>query len=151
MDTHIYGVVSGLTADANYLIDYARDVGQKFRMTLRNPMPVEQMVLRICDLKQSYTQFGGQRPFGTSFIIAGWDDRAGFQLISTDPAGNFLKWRAFANGNSFFISDFWGVVRGFLYSFLVLIYEFLRRKNSLKILTFFCLIFIFLISFKRKE
>jgi 20S proteasome subunit alpha 3 len=89
-----------MTADANYLVDYAREAGQKFRMTLRNPIPVEQLVIKLCDLKQSYTQFGGMRPFGAGFIIAGWDDRHGFQLLSTDPAGNYLKWKAYANGKT---------------------------------------------------
>lgn len=67
-----------MTADANYLIDYAREVGQEFRMTMRGAMPVEQLVIRVADLKQGYTQYGGMRPFGTSFIIAGWDDREGY-------------------------------------------------------------------------
>lgn len=106
LDNHIYGVVSGMTADANYLVDYAREAGQKFRMTLRNPIPVEQLVIKLCDLKQSYTQFGGMRPFGAGFIIAGWDDRNGFQLLSTDPAGNYLKWKAYANGKNRFFHAF---------------------------------------------
>ena len=61
-------------------------------------MQVEQLVMRISDLKQSYTQFGGMRPFGTSFIFAGFDSRNGFQLFTTDPAGNYFKWKAIAHG-----------------------------------------------------
>jgi 20S proteasome subunit alpha 3 len=41
LDNHIYAVVSGMTADSNYLVDFAREAGQKFAMTLRNPIPVE--------------------------------------------------------------------------------------------------------------
>ena len=69
-------------------------------MNLRDPMPVEQLVINIADIKQSYTQYGGMRPFGTSFIIAGWDDRQGFQLYSTNPAGIYRGWKAFTNGRN---------------------------------------------------
>lgn len=99
VDSHVYCVASGLTADSNYLIDYAREVGQDFRKTYRNPMQVEQLVMRVSDLKQSYTQYGGMRPFGTSFIFAGYDSRNGFGLLTTDPAGNYLKWKAIAHGS----------------------------------------------------
>ena len=99
VDGHIYCVASGLTADSNYLIDYAREAGQEFRMVYRNPMQVEQLVMRVSDLKQSYTQFGGMRPFGTSFIFAGYDSRNSFQLFTTDPAGNYLKWKGVAHGS----------------------------------------------------
>lgn len=36
-------------------------------------MPVEQLVRSICDYKQAYTQYGGLRPFGVSFLFAGYD------------------------------------------------------------------------------
>jgi len=29
-------------------------------------------VRSVCDTKQGYTQFGGQRPFGVSILYAGW-------------------------------------------------------------------------------
>ena len=47
---------------------------------------------------QSYTQFGGLRPFGVSFLFAGWDSSFGFQLYHTDPAGNYSGWKATAIG-----------------------------------------------------
>jgi len=37
-------------------------------------IPVEVLVQHIADHKQSYTQFGGLRPYGVSFIFAGWWD-----------------------------------------------------------------------------
>lgn len=36
-------------------------------------MPIEQIVIRICDINQSYTHFGGKRPLGTGFLFAGYD------------------------------------------------------------------------------
>ncbi|PLW18966.1 hypothetical protein PCANC_11839 [Puccinia coronata f. sp. avenae] len=94
--------VAGYTADANSLVNYSRNVAQGHLMSYDTDMPVEQMVKRLCDLKQGYTQFGGQRPFGVSFLIAGYDPHHQFQLYSTDPSGNYAAWKAtcIGSGNS---------------------------------------------------
>ncbi|KAI6850032.1 putative proteasome subunit alpha [Hortaea werneckii] len=63
--------VAGMTADANILINYARQAAQKYLLTYNADIPCEQLVRRLCDLKQGYTQHGGLRPFGVSFIYAG--------------------------------------------------------------------------------
>jgi 20S proteasome subunit alpha 3 len=34
-------------------------------------MPIEQCVKAVCDYKQAYTQYGGLRPFGVAFVMAG--------------------------------------------------------------------------------
>ncbi|MCL7041112.1 hypothetical protein MKW94_022589 [Papaver nudicaule] len=61
-------------------------------------MPVEQLVQSLCDTKQGYTQFGGLRPFGVSFLFAGWDKNYGFQLYASDPSGNYSGWKSAAIG-----------------------------------------------------
>ena len=43
-------------------------------------------------------RFGGLRPFGVSFLIAGWDEHFGFQLYQSDPSGNYGGWKATAIG-----------------------------------------------------
>jgi len=100
LDKHLYCVVSGVTADANYLIDYARLAGQQYRYAFRDIQPIEQLIQGICDLKQRYTQIGGIRPFGAAFIYAGHDNEAGYQLYSSDPSGNYVGWKAKAIGNN---------------------------------------------------
>jgi len=128
--------VAGITADANILINYARLSAQRYSFAYQEPIPVEQLVQRLCDLKQGYTQYGGAsslppinvalvsqgfsliiciafeysglRPFGVSFIYAGWDRTYGFQLYQSDPSGNYGSWKATCIGannqvlNSFF-------------------------------------------------
>lgn len=42
----------------------------------------------------------GQRPFGVSFLFAGWDKHFGFQLYQSDPSGNYGGWKAQAIGNN---------------------------------------------------
>eukprot|EP00201_Polytomella_parva_P000171 CAMPEP_0175038732 /NCGR_PEP_ID=MMETSP0052_2-20121109/43_1 /TAXON_ID=51329 ORGANISM="Polytomella parva, Strain SAG 63-3" /NCGR_SAMPLE_ID=MMETSP0052_2 /ASSEMBLY_ACC=CAM_ASM_000194 /LENGTH=151 /DNA_ID=CAMNT_0016300209 /DNA_START=383 /DNA_END=838 /DNA_ORIENTATION=- len=62
-------------------------------------MPVEQLARNLSDVKQGYTQFGGQRPFGVSMLIAGWDEHYGWQLYMTNPSGNYGGWQAMAIGS----------------------------------------------------
>lgn len=98
LDDHIACAVAGLTADANILINSCRLAAQRYYFTYQEPMPVEQLVQTVCDTKQGYTQFGGQRPFGVSLLYAGWDDHYGFQLYRSDPSGNYGGWKAVAIG-----------------------------------------------------
>jgi hypothetical protein len=48
-----------MTADSNSLVSYARNAAQTHLTSYNEEMPVEQLVKRVCDLKQGYTQFGG--------------------------------------------------------------------------------------------
>ena len=59
---------------------------------------MEQLVTDVCNLKQGYTQYGGLRPFGVSFLYAGFDVHYGFQLYHSDPSGNYGGWKATAIG-----------------------------------------------------
>ncbi|KAJ1344095.1 proteasome subunit alpha type-4-1 [Batrachochytrium salamandrivorans] len=86
--------VAGLTADANTLISYCRTEAQKYLFRFNEPMPVEQLVQSLCNMKQGYTQYGGLRPFGVSLLYAGHDDHYGFQLYHSDPSGNYSGWKA---------------------------------------------------------
>lgn len=94
LDEHVACSVAGITSDANTLIKYLRGSTQRYRLQYGESMPCEQLVQSLCNLKQSYTQFGGQRPFGCSFLYAGWDVHHGFQLYKSDPSGNYAGWKA---------------------------------------------------------
>jgi len=98
LDNSMFCAVAGITSDANILINKLRLTAQQNVYTYGESMPVEQLVTSICDLKQGYTQFGGLRPFGVSFLVAGYDKAHGFQLYHTDPSGNFSGWKAYAIG-----------------------------------------------------
>uniref|UniRef100_A0A7S3F9S0 Proteasome subunit beta n=1 Tax=Haptolina ericina TaxID=156174 RepID=A0A7S3F9S0_9EUKA len=94
IDEHVACAVAGITADANILINQARLHAQRYRFSYQEPQPVEQLVQRLCDEKQAYTQYGGLRPFGVSMLYAGWDETFGFQLYKSDPSGNYNGWKA---------------------------------------------------------
>eukprot|EP01006_Ploeotia_vitrea_P047932 TRINITY_DN67179_c10_g5_i1.p3 TRINITY_DN67179_c10_g5~~TRINITY_DN67179_c10_g5_i1.p3 ORF type:complete len:255 (+),score=142.00 TRINITY_DN67179_c10_g5_i1:51-815(+) len=98
IDDHVACAVAGITADANILINYARLAAQRYFLTYQEPIPIEQLMRQVCDLKQGYTQHGGLRPFGVSFLFAGHDDHFGFQLYQSDPSGNYGGWKATAIG-----------------------------------------------------
>jgi len=94
LDNHVACSVAGITADANILIDYLRLSAQRHTLSFQEPVPVEELVTLVCDVKQQYTQFGGLRPFGTSILFMGHDKHHGFQLYQSDPSGNFGGWLA---------------------------------------------------------
>merc|ERR1711884_1024202 len=79
--------VAGITSDANVLTQELRLIGQRYYYRHRQPIPCEQLVSTLCDIKQAYTQYGGKRPFGVSLLYMGWDSHLGFQLYQSDPSG----------------------------------------------------------------
>ena len=83
--------VAGITSDANVLTNELRLFGQRYYYRFREPMPCEQLVSVLCDLKQAYTQYGGKRPFGVSILYMGWDAHHGYQLYHSDPSGKILE------------------------------------------------------------
>ena len=97
IDSHAGAAIAGLTADARVLIDHARVQAQISRLTYDEPMDINIITKRICDLKQLYTQHAGVRPFGVSLLIAGVDD-TGVKLFMTDPSGAYWGYHAQAIG-----------------------------------------------------
>mmetsp|Transcript_8315 Transcript_8315/g.13899 ORF Transcript_8315/g.13899 Transcript_8315/m.13899 type:complete len:250 (-) Transcript_8315:26-775(-) len=98
IDDHILAAVSGVVADANYLIDYSRVHCQRHLYSHCEPIYVEELVKFLCNEKHQYTQFGSSRPFGVGLMYAGYDKMRGFQLYHSDPSGNYASWNAHATG-----------------------------------------------------
>jgi hypothetical protein len=68
IDKHLYCVVSGLSADANFLIDLSREEAQKYRLKFREPMPIEQLIVYICDTTRRLDHRGPSEQH--SFLLA---------------------------------------------------------------------------------
>lgn len=98
LSKHIICAVAGIDSDASTLVDMARQRAQTYLATYGEEIPVEVLVKQLCDVMQGYTQFGGLRPFGVSFIYAGWDRHQGFQLYQSNPSGNYTGWLATSVG-----------------------------------------------------
>jgi proteasome alpha subunit len=97
IDDHIGVATSGLVADARSLVDRARVEAQINMVSYDEPIGVEVIAKKICDHKQTYTQYGGVRPYGTALLIAGVDDSRP-RLFESDPSGALLEYKATAIG-----------------------------------------------------
>ncbi|MCL7410993.1 MAG: archaeal proteasome endopeptidase complex subunit alpha [Methanosarcinaceae archaeon] len=97
IDDHIGAATSGLVADARALVDRSRVESQVNKVSYDEPIGVEVLAKKICDHKQTYTQYGGVRPYGTALLIAGVDDHSP-RLFETDPSGALLEYKATAIG-----------------------------------------------------
>ncbi|MDD2666222.1 MAG: archaeal proteasome endopeptidase complex subunit alpha [Methanocellales archaeon] len=98
IDDHIGAAASGLVADARILIDRGRVEAQINRVVYNESIGVETLAKKICDHMQSYTQFGGVRPYGTAMLIAGINGDS-ISLFETDPSGTLLEYKATGIGD----------------------------------------------------
>jgi len=94
-------VYSGMGPDYRLLVKYARKLGQQYVTMYNDTIPTVQLVRRVADVMQEYTQSGGVRPFGVSLLIAGWDmdDNVPY-LYQCDPSGAYFAWKATAIGKN---------------------------------------------------
>src|SRR5665647_1087563 len=93
IDDHIGVASSGLVGDARSLVDRARVETQINRVSYDEEMDIEMLAKKLCDHMQTYTQFGGARPYGTALLIAGRSEGQ-FRLFETDPSGTLLEYKA---------------------------------------------------------
>lgn len=93
IDNHIGVASSGLVGDARSLVDRARVESQVNRVSYDEQIDIEMLSKKLCDHMQTYTQFGGARPYGTALLIAGISDGQ-FRLFETDPSGTLLEYKA---------------------------------------------------------
>lgn len=97
IDDYVSTVTSGLVADARILIDLARISVQQEKITYGSLVNIENLVKRVADQMQQYTQYGGVRPYGVAMIFAGFDS-IGPRLFDCDPAGTINEYKAVAIG-----------------------------------------------------
>jgi proteasome alpha subunit len=97
IDEHIGAAIVGLSSDARILTDQARIYAQSNKLTYDEPIDVEVVTKRICDIQQMYTQHAGVRPFGVSIIFGGVD-KTGTHVFGTHPSGTYRGYKATALG-----------------------------------------------------
>jgi proteasome alpha subunit len=97
VDDHVGASIVGLSSDARVLIDQARIYAQSNKLTYDEPVDVEVVTRKICDIQQMYTQHAGVRPFGVSLIFGGVD-KTGSHVFGTHPSGTYRGYKATALG-----------------------------------------------------
>jgi len=97
IDEHVGAAIVGLSSDARILTDQARIYAQSNKLTYDEPMDIEVVTKRICDIQQMYTQHAGVRPFGVSIIFGGVD-KTGPRVFGTHPSGTYRGYKATALG-----------------------------------------------------
>ncbi|DBA04684.1 TPA: hypothetical protein N0F65_012267 [Lagenidium giganteum] len=106
IDRHIGAAMSGITADAQTLIDHARVEATNHWFSYNEPIRVQALTQAVCDLALSFGEGQDEnkhkqkmsRPFGVALLIAGHDD-TGSQLFFSDPSGTYLPIKAHAIGS----------------------------------------------------
>jgi len=97
IDENIVITFSGMTMDARVIVKKCRVFAQQHKLTYGEKVDVEGAVKFVSDMEQSYTQYGGIRPFGVSLLFAGVDKK-GNQLFETDPSGIYASYYAHSIG-----------------------------------------------------
>ena len=105
IDAHVACAMSGLTSDARTLIERARVDAQNHFFTYNESMKIKSIAQSVCDLALQFGEAADEseskkkmsRPFGVALLFAGVD-ADGPQLISTDPSGTFVEYKAKAVG-----------------------------------------------------
>ena len=97
IDDNIAMVAAGLIADARFLAERARVRAQNYRITYDEEIDVFDVAKSIADTMQTFTMYGGLRPFGVVLMIGGVD-KTGKHLIEIDPSGMIFEWKAYAIG-----------------------------------------------------
>lgn len=92
------GIVGGLYADSNLLVNYARVVAQDYLVKYDTEMTPYQIGKALSKLMQKFTQGGGMRPFGVGFLLAGLVNNE-FKLFCIDPSGTLSEYSAHAFGD----------------------------------------------------
>jgi proteasome alpha subunit len=93
VDSHLISSVAGITSDARVLIEKAQLLAQQHRITYDSPIEPELIVKEISNIKQQFSQYGGARPFGVSFMTAGVNNGKP-ELFTSDVTGNYFAYHA---------------------------------------------------------
>jgi len=99
VDNHIMATSAGILADARILMDHAQVLAQQHRVTYGGPIDPVSIIRMIADRKQAFTQYGGARPFGVSFLLAGVKKGKSF-LYTSDVTGNYFSYKANSIGEN---------------------------------------------------
>lgn len=98
INDNLFLATAGLVADTKRIIDYVKELSLGYRNMFNEDATPVYVVKQLSNLFQSYTQYGGVRPFGISVIVAGYQDQNPV-LYEIDPSGAYTGYYAVVIGN----------------------------------------------------
>ena len=99
IDSHIVASAAGVVSDARVLVEKAQVLAQQHRVTYDSPVEPELVIKDIANIEQQFTQYGGARPFGVFFMIAGMNGKKP-ELYVSNVSGNYFSYYASAIGEN---------------------------------------------------
>lgn len=97
LEEHLVTASAGYISDARVLVKKCRIKAQQHKLSYGEEMSAETLAKYVADIEQAYTQYGGIRPFGVSFLIGGVN-KEGPKLFVTEPSGIYFQYVAKAVG-----------------------------------------------------
>ncbi|KAJ0411973.1 hypothetical protein ATCC90586_009930 [Pythium insidiosum] len=106
IERHVGAAMSGITSDAQTLIDHARVEATNHWFSYNEPIRVQALMQAVSDLALSFGEGQDEnnhkqkmsRPFGVALLLAGVDDM-GAHLFFSDPSGTYYPVKAHAIGS----------------------------------------------------
>lgn len=100
IDSHIMCLATGLIADAQELLEHARDEAHYHRFTYDTPIDLKPLSQKVADLALNFGEGDITtqrkpiaRPYGVSLLFAGVDE-TGPKIFETDPSGTLVGYLA---------------------------------------------------------
>jgi len=88
VDRHVGVAVAGLLADAKAVVERAKDEASNYRSQFGDAIPLKNLRDRVSMYMHAYTLYSALRPFGSSLLMASWDQLDGPSLYCLEPSGH---------------------------------------------------------------
>jgi len=99
IDRHAGMAVAGLPADGRQLANRAKEETQSYMKNYGSPIPPKILTERMSQFTHYYTLYGSIRPFGSSAMLAGYDEDTKEPYLSMiEPSGLSFRFRGAAMG-----------------------------------------------------
>jgi len=96
-----YGAaLAGLMADSRQLVLRARIEASNYKMQYGSNISTDTLANRVATYVFQCTLQGAIRPFGSSMILGGWDERKGYSMFCIQPDGTCLGYTGIAIGKA---------------------------------------------------
>ena len=98
IDKHIGMAVNGKIPDGRHIMNYGRSESNKFTKDYDVEISGRTLSDRIALYLNAYTLYNSVRPFGSSEIVASWNEDEGYGLYMLEPSGTYYGYSCCTSG-----------------------------------------------------